>query len=569
MSQLYAPTLRETPAEAELVSHQLMLRAGFMRRSASGMYTFLPLGLRVIRKVEQIIREEMNAIMGQEVLMPIVQPAELWQESGRWGDYGAEMFRLQDRNGRQFCLGPTHEELITALVRSEVRSYRQLPLRLYQIQNKYRDEIRPRFGLMRGREFIMKDMYSFDKDEEGLDASYWAAYHAYERIFKRCGLEVHPVEADSGAIGGDVTHEFMVLAEAGEDFVLFCPDCGYAANVERAEGVDQPGEAPQDDLQPLEEVATPKISTINQLCAFLNREPKDCIKTLIYLADGKPVAALVRGDHNLNEIKLRKLLKCQVLELADAETIGRVTGAPVGFAGPVGLQVPLYADFAVRQTVNAVVGANKQDYHLLNANLGRDFVVTTFADLREAQPGDPCPRCSGILEGARGIEVGQVFKLGTKYSKAMGATFLKEDGVETPLIMGCYGIGVGRTVAAVIEKNHDDDGIVWPISIAPYHVVIVPVSMKDPVQAEAAQKLYNELVAAGIETVLDDRDERPGVKFKDADLIGFPIRVTVGPKSLEKGELEIVIRRTKEVRSLPVDQVLAAIREIMEGGDLG
>lgn len=569
MSQLYAPTLRETPAEAELVSHQLMLRAGFMRRSASGMYTFLPLGLRVIRKVEQIIREEMNAIMGQEVLMPIVQPAELWQESGRWGDYGAEMFRLQDRNGRQFCLGPTHEELITALVRSEVRSYRQLPLRLYQIQNKYRDEIRPRFGLMRGREFIMKDMYSFDKDEEGLDASYWAAYHAYERIFKRCGLEVHPVEADSGAIGGDVTHEFMVLAEAGEDFVLFCPDCGYAANVERAEGVDQPGEAPQDDLQPLEEVATPKISTINQLCAFLNREPKDCIKTLIYLADGKPVAALVRGDHNLNEIKLRKLLKCQVLELADAETIGRVTGAPVGFAGPVGLQVPLYADFAVRQTVNAVVGANKQDYHLLNANLGRDFVVTTFADLREAQPGDPCPRCSGILEGARGIEVGQVFKLGTKYSKAMGATFLKEDGVETPLIMGCYGIGVGRTVAAAIEKNHDDDGIVWPISIAPYHVVIVPVSMKDPVQAEAAQKLYNELVAAGIETVLDDRDERPGVKFKDADLIGFPIRVTVGPKSLEKGELEIVIRRTKEVRSLPVDQVLAAIREIVEGGDLG
>jgi len=370
-------------------------------------------------------------------------------------------------------------------------------------------------------------------------------------------------------MGGAQAHEYIAPSEAGEDRIALCSFCGYAANVERAEGVDQPGEAPQDDLQPLEEVATPKISTINQLCAFLNREPKDCIKTLIYLADGKPVAALVRGDHNLNEIKLRKLLKCQVLELADAETIGRVTGAPVGFAGPVGLQVPLYADFAVRQTVNAVVGANKQDYHLLNANLGRDFVVTTFADLREAQPGDPCPRCSGILEGARGIEVGQVFKLGTKYSKAMGATFLKEDGVETPLIMGCYGIGVGRTVAAVIEKNHDDDGIVWPISIAPYHVVIVPVSMKDPVQAEAAQKLYNELVAAGIETVLDDRDERPGVKFKDADLIGFPIRVTVGPKSLEKGELEIVIRRTKEVRSLPVDQVLAAIREIVEGGDLG
>jgi len=567
MSQLYAPTLRETPSEAELVSHQLMLRAGLMRRSASGMYTFLPLGLRVIRKVEQIIREEMNAIMGQEVLMPIVQPAEIWQESGRWDEYGDEMFRLKDRNGRQFCLGPTHEELITALVRSEVRSYRQLPLRLYQIQNKYRDEIRPRFGLMRGREFIMKDMYSFDKDEEGLDASYWAAYHAYERIFKRCGVEARPVEADSGAIGGDVTHEFMVLAEAGEDSVLHCLKCGYAANVERAEGVDRKLPAPNGEKQPLQEVATPQVSTIAQVCAFLNKEPQDCIKTLIYLADGRPVAALVRGDHNLNEIKLRKFLNCDVLELADEDTIVRITGAPVGFAGPVGLDVPLYADYAVKYILNAVVGANKQDAHLINANLDRDFQVTEFADLREVQPGDPCPRCGDVLEGARGIEVGQVFKLGTKYSKAMGATFLQENGVETPFVMGCYGIGVGRTVAAVIEKNHDADGIIWPISIAPYHVIIVPVSVKDPAQTEAAYKLYQELQAAGIEVVLDDRDERPGVKFKDADLIGFPIRVTIGPKSLEKGEMELVIRRTKEVRSLPVGSILAVIREILEGGE--
>ncbi|HPT82861.1 MAG TPA: proline--tRNA ligase [Limnochordia bacterium] len=565
MSQLYAPTLRETPAEAELVSHQLMLRAGLMRRAASGMYTFLPLGLRVIRKVEQIIREEMDAIMGQEVLMPIVQPAEIWQESGRWDEYGAEMFRLQDRNGRQFCLGPTHEELITALVRSEVRSYRQLPLRLYQIQNKYRDEIRPRFGLMRGREFIMKDMYSFDKDERGLDESYWAAFHAYERIFQRCGLEVRPVEADSGAIGGDVTHEFMVLAEAGEDFVLHCSKCSYAANVERAEGVDLPEQAPGGELKALEEVATPQISTIAQVCAFLGTQPEDCIKTLIYIADGRPVAALIRGDHNLNEIKLRKFLQCQSLELADEATISRITGAPVGFAGPVGLDIPLYADYAVKGVQNAVVGANKQDAHLRNANLNRDFTVTAFADLREVQPGDPCPRCGGVLLGARGIEVGQVFKLGTKYSKALGATFLQENGVETPLIMGCYGIGVGRTVAAVIETNHDEDGIIWPLSIAPYHVIVVPVSMKDPAQAQAAHKLYQELLAQGIEVVFDDRDERPGVKFKDADLIGFPIRVTIGPKSLEKGEVEIVIRRTKEVKSLPADQVVPAIRGILEG----
>lgn len=567
MSQLYSPTLRETPSEAEIISHKLMLRAGLMRRSAAGMYAFLPLGLRVIRKVEQIIREEMNAIEGQEVLLPIVQPAELWEESGRWGDYGDEMFRLKDRQGRQFCLGPTHEEIITALVRSEVRSYRQLPLRLYQIQNKYRDEMRPRFGLMRGREFIMKDMYSFDRDDEALDQSYWAAYHAYERIFQRCGVEAHPVEADSGAIGGDVTHEFMVLADSGEDLVLFCPSCGYAANAERAEGVPpaKVGGAPA--MKALTKVHTPQASTIEQISAFLGVNPEDCIKTLLYLADGKPVAALIRGDHNLNEIKLRKTLECENLELADDDTILATTGAPVGFAGPVGLSIPLYADYAIQNMADAVVGANEGDHHLIHANLDRDFAVTLFADLRETEPGDPCPRCVGTLEGARGIEVGQVFKLGTKYSRAMGATFLDESGAEKPVIMGCYGIGVGRTVAAVIEKNHDQDGIIWPLAIAPYQVIIVPVSMKDEAQAQAARKLYQELKAAGVEVVLDDRDERPGVKFKDADLIGFPLRVTIGSRSLEQGEMEIVLRRTKEKRNVPISQVLPDIETILKDGE--
>lgn len=568
MSQLYSPTLRETPAEAEIQSHKLMLRAGLLRRSATGIYTYLPLGLRVIRKVEGIIREEMNAIGGQEVLLPIVQPAELWHETGRWSDYGAEMFRLEDRNGRQFCLGPTHEEIVTALVRSEVRSYRQLPLRLYQIQNKYRDEIRPRFGLMRGREFIMKDMYSFDQDEEGLDRSYWDAYHAYGRIFSRCGLEARPVEADSGAIGGDVTHEFMVLADAGEDLVLHCTTCSYAANSERAEGVvveKDPSLA--NSLEELKEVATPNASTIEQISSFLDVQPEDCLKTLIYLADGKPIAALLRGDHELNEIKFQKLLGATTLELADPITIYETTGAPVGFAGPVGLKIPLYADYSVVNVVNAVVGANKDEYHLLNANLERDFQVKTFGDLRETEPGDPCPRCSGTLAGARGIEVGQVFKLGTKYSSALGATFLKEDGTETPLIMGCYGIGVGRTVAAVIEKNYDEDGIIWPMSIAPYQVIIVPVSMKDERQAEAAQKLYEELQAAGIEVVLDDRNERPGVKFKDADLIGFPIRVTIGPKSLEQGEMEIIERRTKEKVSVEISKVVATVAQMVKDGE--
>ncbi len=568
MSQLYSPTLRETPAEAEIVSHQLMLRAGFLRRSAAGIYSYLPLGLRVIRKVEKIIREEMDAIGGQEVLLPIVQPAELWHETGRWADYGAEMFRLTDRNERQFCLGPTHEEIVTALIRSEVRSYRQLPLRLYQIQNKYRDEIRPRFGLMRGREFIMKDMYSFDRDEQALDESYWLAFRAYERIFSRCGVNARPVEADSGAIGGDVTHEFMVLADAGEDLVLHCPKCGYAANAERAEGIaNKETDNGRALWKPLQEVETPAVSTIEQVTSFLEVQAKDCIKTLVYLADGKPIAALVRGDHNLNEIKLQKVLACEELELADDETIYRVTGGPLGFTGPIGLTIPLYADYAVQTMINAIAGANKKDHHVLNVNLNRDFDVTAFADLRLIEAGDPCPRCLEALTGARGIEVGQVFKLGTKYSEALGATFLQESGEEAPLIMGCYGIGVGRTVAAVIEKNHDQDGIIWPMSIAPYEVIVVPISYKDSVQAEAARKIYAGLQQAGVEVVLDDRDERPGVKFKDADLIGFPIRINVGPKALQHGNVEVLLRRNKELNQVPVDQVVQVVQDILKDGE--
>jgi prolyl-tRNA synthetase len=566
MSQLYAPTLRETPAEAELASHRFMLRAGLIRRSAAGVYSFLPLGLRVIRKVEAIIREEMSKIGGQEVLMPIVQPAELWHATGRWNDYGDEMFRLVDRHNRQFCLGPTHEELITDLIRSEVRSYRQLPLRLYQIQNKYRDEIRPRFGLIRGREFIMKDMYSFDRDEQGLDESYWACYHAYERIFARCGLDARPVEADSGAIGGDVTHEFMVLADAGEDLVLYCTSCEYAANVERAEAGPVASAKAAGEQLPMEEVATPGTTTIQEITAFLGVEATQCIKTMIYLADGEPVAALVRGDHELNEVKLQRLLGCSQLELADPETIAQVTNAPVGFAGPVGLAVPIVADHAVLEMVNAVTGANKADYHVKNVNVGRDFNADKAADIRAAQPGDPCPTCGAPLPSAWGIEVGQVFKLGTKYSAALKATFLDENGKEQPLIMGCYGIGVGRTAAAVIEQNHDEHGICWPMSIAPYHVIVVPVSVKDEQQWETAQAIYKALQDAQVEVVLDDRDERPGVKFKDADLIGFPIRITVGPKSLSQGNVEVTLRKTGDRTEVPVHQITEYVVNIISKG---
>lgn len=565
MSQLLAPTLRETPGEAEIVSHQLLLRAGMMRKTASGMYTYLPLGWRVLRKIMDIIREEMDAKGGQELLMPIVQPAELWRETGRWDEYGEEMFRLKDRHGREFCLGPTHEELITALVRAEVRSYRQLPLLLYQIANKYRDEIRPRFGVIRGREFIMKDLYSFDRDEAGLDESYWKMYDAYTRIFRRVGLTTRAVEADSGAIGGDVTHEFMVLAEAGEASVVYCTSCDYAANTEKAEAVAPPPATVAGPVPACEPVATPNVRTLEELTRFLGVSADRVIKTLIYEADGRPVAAVVRGDHELNAVKLKRVLGATTLAMAGGAVVERVTGAPVGFAGPVGLKgVRIVADPWALAVADAVAGANAADTHLRHVQPGRDWQPDVVADIRTVTAGEPCPRCGGVLASARGIEVGQIFKLGTKYSEALGATYLDEQGQARPIVMGCYGIGVSRTMAAIIEQHHDENGIIWPVSVAPYHVIIVPVMYEDEQQRQVAEQLYEELDRAGVEVVLDDRDERAGVKFKDADLLGFPLRITIGPKSLKEGQVELKSRDGRMEERVPIGETVERVRAWIE-----
>lgn len=563
-SEILAPTLREVPAEAEVISHILMLRAGFIRKSASGIYTYLPLANRVIKKVSQIVREEMDRKGGQELILPIMQPAELWQESGRWDVYGDELFRLKDRHGRSFALGPTHEEIITDLVRNEIRSYKQMPMLLYQIQNKYRDERRPRFGLMRGREFIMKDLYSFDRDEAGLDESYNKMFDAYTRVFSRCGLKFRPVEADSGAIGGSSTHEFMVLAESGEAAIVYCTECEYAANVEKAEACSVDTVTPMDML-PMEEVATPNARTIEEVTAMLGVGPENLIKTLIYETEKEEVVALVRGDREVNEIKLLNVLGALHLDLAGSETVQRITGAEVGFAGPVGLKnVTIIADHEVMKMVNAVAGANKTGYHLKNVKPGRDFKPDMEADIRIVQAGEPCPRCNGTLAMARGIEVGQIFKLGTKYSKALGAKFLDENGKEQYIVMGCYGIGITRTVAAAIEQNHDQDGIIWPMSIAPFQVIVVPVSAKSSEQVELAERIYSQLLEAGIEVIIDDRSERPGVKFKDADLIGYPIRVTVGNKAVDEGRVEVRLRKTGDTRDLPVEEVVTYVKNLVD-----
>ncbi|MGB9802520.1 proline--tRNA ligase, partial [Desulfofundulus sp.] len=563
VSQLLLPTLREVPAEAEVVSHQLLLRAGFIRKAAAGVYTFLPLAWRVIKKIEQIIREEMDRQGAQEIMMPIIQPAELWQESGRWDVYGPELFRLKDRHGRDFCLGPTHEEIVTALVRQEVNSYRQLPQLLYQIQNKYRDERRPRFGLLRGREFIMKDLYSFDRDEAGLEISYQKMYEAYTRVFTRCGLKFRPVEADSGAIGGNDTHEFMVLADSGEALVVFCPDesCGYAANVERATSPLQHGPTSEEAPLPLEVVDTPGMHTVEQVTGYLGVDSRRLIKTLLYQTEKGVVAALVRGDREVNEVKLQKVLDVLHLELADPATVKRVTGAAVGYAGPVGLQdVRLVADDEVMLLVNAVAGANRDDAHLVNVNPGRDFTPRVVADIRVVRAGDPCPKCGAPLEETRGIEVGQIFKLGDKYSRALGATYLDEHGQSRAIIMGCYGIGVTRTMAAAVEQNHDENGIIWPVSIAPFHVAVIPVNHRDERQVSLAEKVYLELQASGVEVVLDDRAERAGVKFKDADLVGYPLRITVGNQAVQTGELEVRRRAGGETRLVPQEQIVKHIQ---------
>lgn len=553
VSKLYAPTLREVPAEAEVVSHQLMLRAGFMRKAAGGIYTYLPLAWRVLKKIERIVCEEMDAKGSQELLMPIVQPAEIWQESGRWDVYGAEMFRLQDRHNRCFCLGPTHEEMVTTLIRGDVRSYRQLPLSVYQIQNKYRDERRPRFGLMRGREFIMKDAYSFDRDEAGLDKSYQDMYDAYTNIFTRCGLNFRPVEADSGAIGGSGSHEFMVIADSGEAEIVFCTSCDYAANVEKAELF--PLEAQEEAMLTKEEVVTPDCKTIADVCAYLKLPVDHSVKAVAYNSEKGLILCFVRGDHEVNEIKVINTCGVIDLEMATEEQLA-AAGTVGGYMGPVGIdnkKVIVVVDATVMKMHNVCCGANKEGYHFINVNPGRDFTPTYVADIRLIQEGDPCPHCGGEVSKARGIEVGQVFKLFTKYSSALKATYLDENGKEHPMVMGCYGVGVSRTMAAAIEQNYDDNGIIWPIEIAPYHVLVVPVNTKDEASAAKAEEIYMQLKKVGLETVIDDRNERPGVKFKDADLIGYPLRVVVGPKTLTEGKLEVKIRKTGEIRYLPLD----------------
>jgi prolyl-tRNA synthetase len=563
-SNYFIPTVKETPSDAEVISHQLMLRAGMIRKLAAGIYNFLPLGLRSMRKVEAIVREEMNRAGAIEILMPTVQPAELWQESGRWEFYGKELLRFRDRKDSEFCLGPTHEEVVTDLVRREVRSYRQMPLNLYQIQGKFRDEIRPRFGLMRGREFLMKDAYSFDVDSAAADLSYDRMYKAYRRIFERCGLRFRAVEADTGSIGGSSSHEFMVLAESGEDAIVSCSCCEYAANVEKAE-VRPGATAEHSEPRPLEKVATPEKRTIDEVAAFLHVPHSAMVKCLIFVADNEPVVALVRGDYELNEIKLKNLLGCTELEMAPDSVVEQVTDAPVGFAGPVGLSARIIADFSVQGMRNFVTGGNSKDLHLKNVNLERDFRVERFADLRNVVPGDACPRCTdGRMEMWRGIEVGHVFKLGTKYSEALKATYLDAAGKEQIIFMGCYGIGVSRTVAACIEQNYDDNGIIWPIPIAPFHCIVSALNYKEEAVAKVSDAIYEELAAAGVEVLLDDRDERPGFKFKDADLIGIPLRIVVGAKNLAEGKVELKDRKSGEVQLLSVAEAIAQVRTAVE-----
>ncbi|HEY5450289.1 MAG TPA: proline--tRNA ligase, partial [Polyangia bacterium] len=543
---------------AEVPSHIFMVRGGYLRKVAAGIYSFLPLGWRVVKKVERIIREEMDRSGASEVFLPAVIPGELWKESGRWQNYGDQLLRFKDRKGGDFVIGPTHEEVISALVRGEVRSWRQLPLNLYQIQTKFRDELRPRAGLMRGREFIMKDAYSFHVDVKDAQREYKKMYETYQRIFTRCGLQFRAVEADTGNIGGSLSHEFQVLTETGEDALVACDNCDYAANVEQAVA-----RAPKGGTNPTAEktkVATPGKHTIADVSAFLKVTPDKLVKTLIYLADGKPVAVLVRGDRDVNEIKLKKALSANQLVLATDAAVKEVTGAPVGFAGPVGLTAPVYCDLEICALSDFVVGANEADAHLTGVNLERDFTPTACGDYRAAAAGDACARCdTGHLKAYRGIEVGQVFFLGTKYSKPMGVTFLDAEGKDTPCEMGCYGIGVTRIVAAAIEQSHDKDGIVWPVPLAPYEVAVLDLQQDDQNVVATATRIYDGLTAAGVEVLYDDRNERAGVKFKDADLIGLPFRIAVGKKGLAEGVVEVKRRNSTEVRKMKIDEVVQAV----------
>ena len=572
-SRYLLPTLKEVPSEAEVPSHQLMLRAGMIRKLAAGIYSYLPYGLRSLRKVENIIREEMNRAGAIEVLLPFVQPAELWQESHRWEEYGSELARLKDRHNRDCCLGPTHEEVITDIARKEIRSYRQMPVNLYQIQTKFRDEIRPRFGVMRAREFIMKDAYSFDVDQKGLDESYQKMIEAYTRIFTRCGLKFRSVEAETGLIGGSFSHEFMVLAETGEETIVSCTRCAYAANIEKAEfrRQDLKGQAHDKASQkPSQKIMTPEKRTVEEVTQFLNVSPKDLVKTLIFESEKGCVAALVRGDHEISEKKLKAVWGSEGLQLAGEEKVEEVTRAPKGFAGPLGLSVPILADLDIQEMVNFVTGANVKDAHFIHVNTGRDFQVSQFVDLRKFAPGDRCPLCGEETRTDKGIEVGHTFKLGTKYSNVMGATFLDDQGKEKEMVMGCYGIGVGRTVAAAIEQSYDQNGIIFPMPIAPFQVLILPININMDSLREPAEELYQTLSENGIEVLFDDREETPGVKFKDADLIGIPLRITLGEKNLKKGLAEIKKRRTGEVSLVKKEEVLSKIKEMIdqEMGDL-
>ena len=564
-SNYFIPTLKEDPSDAEVVSQKLMIRAGMIRKVAAGVYNYLPLGLRAISKVEDIVREEMNRAGAIEILMPAVVPAELWKESGRWDYYGKELLRFKDRAEREFCIGPTHEEVVTDIVRRDVSSYKQLPVNLYQIQTKFRDEIRPRFGVMRAREFIMKDAYSFDASVEGAEKSYKLMYDAYTRIFERCGLEFRAVLADTGNIGGSFSHEFMVLAPTGEDVVMSCGKCGYAANLELAE-IDwhTEGVRPPNGSKAMEEVHTPNLKTVDEVAQSLNVKPSDLIKTMIVEADGTAIAALVRGDAELSLTKLRKALGAEIVELATADRIREVTGGMMGFSGPVGLKIRVIADKSVSAMGPSVTGANKGDYHLVNVVLGRDYNVKEFADIRVATDGDRCPQCKeGTLVSTRGIEVGHVFMLGTKYSEAMNATFVDQDGKEKPFIMGCYGIGIGRTVAAAIEQNHDESGMIWPPALAPFQVTVLPLKVKDAEVMAASEKIYEELKAKGYEAIIDDRDVGPGFKFKDAELIGIPVQVAVGPRTIKEGEAELKVRRTGESRNVKLEEVVKEVEPLI------
>ena len=567
-TKLYAPTLREVPSDADVVSQQLMLRAGFMRKTANGLYSFLPLGWRSIKKIEAIVREEMDRASAQEIMMPILQPAEIWKESGRWNAYGAEMMRINDRHDNEFCLGPTHEEMITTLVKNEINSYRQLPVNLYQIQSKFRDERRPRYGLMRSREFIMKDAYSFDVDEAGLDESYKSMYDAYTRIFTRCGLTFRPVEADSGAIGGSGTHEFMAIAEAGEADIVYCTKCDYAANIE----IGKPGIMKQEEeaLQELSIVDTPNASTIEAVAEMLNLPLHKTIKAVVFSIDGKVVLAIVRGDHEVNEVAVQHAVLGSVEpEMATPEELEKV-GLTAGFISPVGLkqteEFAIVVDESVMETYNVCGGANKKDAHYININPKRDFNVEDIivAPIRLITDDDVCPTCGGALEHAKGIEVGQVFKLGTKYSEALQATFLDQNGRPNPMIMGCYGIGVSRTLAAAIEQYHDENGIIWPRAIAPFEAVIVPINAKDEALMSTSQTIYTALQDAGVDVLLDDRKDRAGVKFKDADLIGYPLRITVSKNTLENNEVEIQIRKSGEAITCAIDSVATKVTELLQ-----